>query len=489
METNSIPQSIRGAIALLQNKGFSAYIVGGCVRDLIRKKTPKDWDITTNANPEQIQELFPKTFYNNKYGTVTIVDEDATDPSLTNIEITPFRVESGYSDKRHPDSVTFTENVEDDLARRDFTMNSIALDTSNGQIIDPYKGQEDIKDKIIRAVGNPSERFSEDALRMLRAVRLSTELGFIIEKATSKAIFENAKLLDVIAKERIQDEFNKVIVSREPKQGIELMEKLGILKFIVPELRDGLEIEQNEAHAFHVFEHNLRTLQHAAKKDWPFHVRLAALFHDIAKPETRRWNDEKKNWTFYGHDVVGARKTKKILSRLKYSKEIINTVTKLVRYHLFFSDVDKITMSSVRRLIVNVGKDYIWDLMKVRACDRIGTGRPKEAPYRLRKFEAMIEEALRDPITVGMLKIDGGQVMDVTREKPGPRIGLILHALLEEVLDDPNKNEEEYLKNRTLELVKLSDEKLRQFGEKGRVSREKAEEEEIKKIRESHWVE
>ena len=484
----AIPQEVSQVTQTLQKAGFEAYLVGGCVRDIISGKKPKDWDVTTNAKPDQITSLFPKTFYENDYGTVGVVNENTDDETLKIVEVTPYRIEGVYSDKRRPDQVTFTEKIEDDLKRRDFTVNAIAYDISKGQIIDPYKGQEDIKDKTIKTVGVPHDRFSEDALRILRAVRLSVELGFTINKDTADAIKKESAGLEEIAKERIRDEFIKIINSPSPMVGIILAQKLGILKYVVPELEAGIDLEQNGDHIYSVWEHNLRALQHSADRGWPLHVKLAALLHDISKPETRRWSKENDDWTFYGHDVVGGRVSREILKRLKFPGEIVETVSKLVRYHLFFSDVEKITLSAVRRIVKNVGPENVWDLMKVRACDRIGMGRPKETPYRLRKYESMIEEAMRSPTSVGMLKIDGAKIIDVTHETPGPKIGFILHALLEEVLDDPNLNTGEYLEKRTLELAKLPDAELKKLGEKGKEKKDEKEAQEIEEIRKRHWV-
>ena len=484
----TIPKQVSHVTETLEKAGFEAYLVGGCVRGLLAGKKIKDWDIATNARPEQIISLFPKTFYENEYGTVGIVNEDEKDETLKVIEVTPYRIEGAYSDFRRPDKVKFSDKIEDDLSRRDFTINAIAYSVSKGQTIDPYKGQNDIKDKIVRAVGNPEERFSEDALRILRAVRFATELGFTIEENTKNALINNASLLEKISAERIRDEFVKIIMSDKPMLGVVLAHELGILKYVSREIENGLHVEQRGEHIYDVWEHNLRALQHAADSNWPLHVRLAALFHDVSKPETRRWSEEQKQWTFYGHDVVGSRVTRKIMERLKFPVKLTDTVSKLVRYHLFFSDIDKITLSAVRRIVKNVGSEHVWDLMKVRACDRIGMGRPKEKPYRLRKYEAMIEEAMRAPVSVGMLKIDGAKVMDVTRETPGPRIGWILHALLEDVLEDPKLNTEEYLNKRTLELSKMSDKKLKDIGESGKEKKEEREAEEVGEIRKRHWV-
>jgi poly(A) polymerase/tRNA nucleotidyltransferase (CCA-adding enzyme) len=482
-----IPKEVSHVTSALRKVGFEAYLVGGCVRDILQGIKPKDWDITTNAKPEEIQELFEETFYENDYGTVGIVNV-TEDTTLKVIEVTPYRSEGAYTDKRRPDSVSFHGKLEDDLKRRDFTINAIAYDDSQGQLKDIFGGIKDIEDKVLRTVGVPQERFTEDALRILRAVRLSTDLGFTIDLATQNAIIELAPNLEHISKERIRDEFNKMIMTKNPMIGIVLCQKLGLLKYMVPELEKGIGVEQNGDHIYTVWEHNIRALQHSADREWPLHVRLAALFHDIAKPETRRWSDEKKNWTFYGHDVVGGRVTEKILKRLKYPQKIVDVVSALVRYHLFFSDIEKITLSAVRRIVKNVGPENVWDLMNVRACDRIGMGRPKETPYRLRKYQSMIEEAVRAPVSVGMLKIDGSRIMELANETPGPKLGFLLHALLEEVLDEPAKNTEEYLEGRSLELIKLPLEELKKLGEEGKEKKEEAEEGELSIIRKRHGV-
>lgn len=483
-----IPKEIEKILEVIEKAKFEAYLVGGCTRDLLMGNKPKDWDITTNASPEEITSLFEKSFYDNSYGTVTVINEETTDPTLKEVQITPYRIEGKYSDQRHPDTVLFSKDINDDLSRRDFTINAIAYNPSKGHFIDNFKGQEDIKDKVIRSVGKPEDRFEEDALRLLRAVRLATQLKFSIEGETEKALINKANLIQSVAVERIREEIVKIVMSDEPMNGFILLEKTDLLEFILPEFREGIGIEQNEAHSYHVWEHTLRTMQHSANKKWPLHVRLGALFHDIGKPKTRQWSKEKNNWTFYGHDVVGARMAKKAMERLKFSREMVELVTKLVRYHLFFSDVDKITMSAVRRVIQSMGKEHIWDLMKVRACDRIGTGRPKEAPYRLRKYESMIEEAMEDPITVGMLKVNGGDLIKELEMSPGPKIGYILHALLEEVLDNPEKNNKEYLLEKSKELNSLKEGDLKKIGEKGKESKESAQEEQVSQIRKKHWV-
>ena len=484
----NVPKEILLVTQTLQKEGFEAYLVGGCARDLLLGKKPKDWDVTTNATPEQIQKLFSNTFYENDYGTVGVVNENPTDETLKVVEVTPYRIEETYSDKRRPDKVAFSLDIEEDLKRRDFTINAIAYDPSTEKRIDLFGGQEDLEDKVVRAVGEARERFSEDALRIMRAVRIATELGFSIEEKTSSAIKEFSENLKEISVERVRDEFSRILMAHDAMRGITLLHEHGILKHIAPELETGIDVKQNGDHIYPVWDHNLRALQHSAEREWPLHIRLAALFHDVSKPETRRWSDEKKDWTFYGHDVVGGRVAEKICTRLKYPNQTIDVVSKLVRWHLFFTDIDQITLSAVRRLVRNVGPENVWDLMKVRACDRIGMGRPKEKPYRLRKYESMIEEASRAPVSVGMLKIDGAKIIALTGEKPGPRIGFILHALLEEVLDDPERNTKEYLEKKSSELSALPEKELATLGEGGKEKRKEEEEKEVAEIRKRYFV-
>lgn len=487
LRPSQIPPEVTRVVSALEGGGFEAWVVGGCVRDLFLGRKPKDWDITTNANPEQIQGLFENTYYTNEFGTVGVVTEEAPE-SVKVIEVTPYRLEGKYSDSRRPDTVIFSQKIEDDLKRRDFTINALAYSPSKGQLIDLYQGLKDIEAGTLRAVGQATERFGEDALRIMRAVRIAAELDFTIEEETAKAMEEQAKGLGNISKERIRDEFVRIINSPQPQKALVMSQKMGILHYISPELEEGIGIEQNQAHKYDVFEHNLRSIQHAAEKEWSFIVRLSALFHDVGKPKSRRFDEGKKDWTFHGHEVVGAKMTKKILENLKFSRETIDKATTFVRWHMFFSDPEKVTLSAVRRIINNVGKENIEDLVRLRICDRIGTGRPKEQPFRLRKYHAMIDEALRDPISVQMLKIEGKRLMEVTGEKPGPRLGWMLHALLEEVLEDPKKNTEEYMESRAKELSALTDTELKEKGEEGKDAKNVAEEGELKDIRKKHFV-
>ncbi len=486
MRNISIPNQVLEIIQKLEEREFEAYIVGGSLRDILLGREPGDWDITTNAKPEEIQAIFLDSFYENTFGTVGVKTE-SEDLKLKVIEITPYRLESKYSDNRHPDEVTFSQNIEDDLTRRDFTINAMAYSPTTRELLDLYDGQKDLNSKKIKAVGDASARFQEDALRMMRAIRFAAQLGFVIESETFEAIIENKELIKNISWERIHDEFVKIVMSPGAVEGIVLLQKTGLLAHIVPELEEGIGCKQNGSHVYDVFEHLLRALDHAVKENHSLELRLAALFHDIGKPRTRQWSREKQDYTFYGHEVVGAKMVVEIMKRLKFSKEIGQKVVSLVRHHMFFSDPDQISLSAVRRLLAKVGEPLLWDLVTLRMSDRIGMGRPSAEPYRLRKFESMIEEVTRDPISVGMLKIDGKKLMEMG-EIPGPRIGNILHILLEEVLEKPERNSEEYLEGRALSLQLLSDIELRELGEKAKKEAKEADEGEVKEIQKQYKV-
>lgn len=488
IKSSDIPLPVRQVGEALEKAGFEAYLVGGCVRDLLLGHRPKDWDFTTSAHPDQIQALFPDSFCNNDYGTVGVKNEAETDDSLKVIEVTPYRSESGYSDSRRPDSVVFGVSLAEDLARRDFTVNAIAYRLSDQSTVDLYNGLHDLEHKRLRAVGKPDERFAEDALRMMRAVRLATELEFVIEADTITGIARNAERLKKIAIERITTEFVRIIESKNPMQGIVFLEKLALLDYILPELKPAIGCIQGGIHAYDVYEHLLRTMQAAADKGFSTEMRLAALLHDIGKPPTRRIGGKNKHYTFYGHEVVGAKMTKKILARLKYPRESAENIEKLVRWHMFFSDPDEITLSAVRRTIVRIGQDQIENLLNLRVCDRIGTGRPKEQPFRFRKYKAMVDEALRDPISVKMLKINGDKIMEITGEKPGRKLGYVLHTLLEEVLIEPKNNTEAYLEERAKILYALPETELEQLAASGKEKLAAEEAAALKAIAREHNV-
>lgn len=472
-----IPDEIVGILEKLKGGGYEGYAVGGCVRDLLLKKTPADWDIATNAPPDTLQELFPDSFYENTFGTVTI-QTGSEDPTLAQVQITPYRIEGKYSDKRHPEEIRFAEKLEDDLGRRDFTVNAMAL-TTDGTLVDLYGGQDDLAHKRIRTVGAPDDRFNEDALRLMRAVRFAATLGFAVQEDTLASITRNAGWLKAVSKERVRDELVKIIMSDRAHEGIELLRDTGLLQHIVPELLEGVGVGQNLHHIYTVWEHNLRALEYTVKKKYSLVVRLASLLHDVGKPRTKR--GEGTHSTFYGHEVVGARMTAKIMERLKFSREIGEKVTLLVRYHLFYYNVGEVTESSVRRLLANVGPENIEDLLRVREADRIGSGTPKAVPYKLRHLKYVIDKVSHDPISVKMLKVNGEDVMKELAIEPGPKVGLILNSLLAEVLEDPAKNTAEHLNRRIHELDKKTPEELRESLKKIEQAIEEEERERMKK--------
>lgn len=496
-----IPLPVQNILQSLKAAGFEAYIVGGCVRDILLKREPKDWDITTDALPEQIQNIFPDHVYENTFGTVGVkVDRFHTTTPENHehdiIEVTTYRTETGYSDRRRPDQVTFVSSLNEDLARRDFTINAMAASidpkTSAMIVIDPFDGQEDMRNTIIRAVGNPEQRFDEDALRMMRAVRFTAELrspdekkgshNWHIDPPTLAAIKDRAKHLNHVSLERIRDEFSRIILSGSPSFGVELLEQAGLLRYIIPELEEGIGVGQNLHHIYTVWEHNLRALETCPSKK--LHVRLAALLHDVGKPRTK--NGDGYRSTFYNHDHVGARMTKAILARLRYPRIIIDQAALLVDNHLFYYNVGEVTEASIRRLIKKVGLENMQDLMDVRIGDRLGSGVPKAKPYKLRHLEYMIDKVSSDPLSVKMLKLNGQDLMDKLSIAPGPKIGAILDVLLAEVIEYPALNTQEALLGRASILAEHPLDRLRMIAQEKIDEQRKADDQAIKK---RHFVE
>ena len=492
-----IPKEVEFIIDKFKKSGFQAYLVGGCVRDLILSEIekssvkPKDWDITTEAKPEEISKIFPKSFYENKFLTVT-VQTKSKNPRLKEVEITTYRSEAKYTDKRHPDEVKFAKTIEEDLSRRDFTINAMAMKIDfykikqKLKIIDLFDGQEDLKNKIIRTVGKPEERFSEDALRMMRAIRFATVLGFKIEDKTAEAIKKNSSWLKAISKERVRDEFLKIIMSEKAADGIEILRKLGLLKYIIPEIEEGYGVSQNKHHIYDCYEHSIRTLDYAAQKGFNKYVRIAALLHDVGKPRSKR--GEGPDATFYNHEIIGARMTIQILNRLKFSKKDVEKITKLVRYHLFYYNVGEVGESSVRRLVRRASMENMDELLELRMADRIGSGVPKAEPYKLRHLRYLIEKVSHDPISVKMLKVSGEDVMEILKISSGPKVGSILDILLSYVLADPKKNTKNFLNKRIKELGKLSEDELSLSAEKSRMERGKIQTKKDEMTKKKYWV-
>jgi len=432
--TFQLPDDVISILQRLKKSGFDGFVVGGAVRDLLTGRPVDDWDFTTNAVPEEIQKVFHASFYDNKFGTVGIPRDGSV------FEVTTFRTEQGYSDKRRPDKVEWGKNLEEDLSRRDFTINSMAL--SEAGIIDPFGGQKDLDKKIIRGVGDPNQRFGEDALRMMRAIRLGAELGFGIEEKTLEAIKNNKDLIKQISWERIRDEFLKIIDSDFPADGIKLLHSTELLEIILPELVKGAGVPQGGHHIYDVFTHGLESLRFCPSRDlW---VRLATLLHDVGKPDTMVIRDGKP--TFYNHEVAGARMVKAISDRLRLPREKKDFLWKMVRWHMFAYNPE-MTDSAIRRFMRRVGKEDIPKMIELRVGDRKGGG-SRETSWRLEELKHRIAGLMNDPLTVADLKIDGFDVMKALDVKPGPVIGKILNFLFEEVLEDPAKNDRGYLLSR-----------------------------------------
>lgn len=439
-----LPKFVLEILKKFKKAGFEIYVVGGAVRDLLMKKNADDWDFTTNATPEEILKIFPDGFYGNVFGTVGIAHESSPHP----LEITTFRHESGYSDQRRPDKVTWGKTLEEDLKRRDFTINAMALkrkdDKKNEyELIDPYDGQKDLDKKLIRAVGEASERFSEDALRMMRAVRIAAELNFSIEKKTLEAIKTNAKLINKIAKERVKDELIKILASPNPYEGMTIFKEVGLLQEILPELEKTFGVEQKSPGRHHVHDvgtHSYLSLKHCKSTD-PI-VRFATLIHDIGKPQTYK-KMENGTITFYNHEVVSTKIAKRIAERLRFSKKESKKLITLVQYHQFTVD-ERQTDKAIRRFIRKVGKEYIKDMLDLRVGDRLGGG-ARETSWRLEEFKKRLIEVQKQPFTIHDLKISGDDVMKELNIKPGPKVGEILKQLFEEVVEKKIPNEKKTL--------------------------------------------
>ncbi len=479
----TIPKEVQDVVALLAYNQHEAYLVGGCVRDALRGVEAHDWDVATNAEPEQVQELFPDHVYENRFGTVGI-KTGSENPTTAIVEVTTYRVDGDYTNGRHPDEVTRAQTIEEDLARRDFTVNAMAY--GDGALVDPFGGEDDLRAQLIRAVGDPHERFREDALRLMRAVRFCAQLGFELEEKTAQAIRDLAPSIANMSAERIRDEFVKLVASAGAERGIEVMRELGLLQHVLPELLEGVDVGQNKHHIYSVYEHNLKAFGFAVAQDYDVTVRIASLLHDVAKPRVKR--GEGPNSTFYNHEVVGGRMSREMLERLKFPKDMTERVSHLVRHHMFYYNVDEVSPAGVRRFIRRVGPEYIDDLFRIREADRIGSGVPKAVPYKLRHLRYMIDSVKADPISAKMLKVTGTDLMEKLQVQPGPLLGQILAILLEEVIEDPVRNEHDILLTRAREVAALTDAERAALT---RAAKERAHEENEEReegLRKSHHV-
>jgi tRNA nucleotidyltransferase (CCA-adding enzyme) len=434
---DQVPEAVREIAARLIAAGHRAYLVGGSLRDLCRGSRPADWDLATSAAPGEVRGLFPDAIpTGERHGTMTIRRAGRA------YEVTTLREDGTYTDRRRPDRVEFTAEIERDLARRDFTVNAMALDLESGRFIDPEAGGADLAQKTLRAVGDPDRRFGEDALRLLRAARFSAQLEFAVEPATRAALARQAPGLAHVAPERIQKELIALLAARLPSSGIHLLAAVGLLPHILPELAEGIGVTQNRYHRYDVFTHALFTCDEAPA-DRPA-VRLAGLLHDVGKPRSRQVIDGEG--TFYGHDKLGAEMADNALGRLRFPNVERERVVRLVRHHLFQYREDW-TDAAVRRFIRRVGEEHLGDLFVLRWADARASGRLRGEPWGLRALESRIEHLLRDRVAgfPAALALDGRDVMDILGIEPGPEVGRKLAALWEAVLDDPAVNTRERL--------------------------------------------
>jgi len=434
MKQIRLPEKILTLMKTVENAGGEIYVVGGAVRDVLLKREVKDWDLTTSLTPEKMQDIFAKnSFYNNVFGTFSVVGKNKEV-----FEITTYRTEKQYDDMRHPSEVSWGKSLEEDCQRRDFTINAIALD-SKGKIYDFFGGIKDLEDKVIRTVGNPDERFGEDALRMMRAIRIAGQTGFVLEKNTFESIVKNSELIRKISRERIRDEFLKILSCDSPADGIVLLKNCKLLDYILPELLLGQGFAQKGHHIYDVWEHSLRALNYCESKN-PI-TRLATLIHDIAKPIVAKGEGEAR--TFHNHEVVGSRIANKIAKRLVLTNKQTDLLFRLVRWHMFTVEETQ-TDKAVRRFIKNVGKENIDEMIALRRSDRLGSG-AKETSWRWELFKKRIVEVQKQPFAVTDLKIDGKDVMKVLSIKPSRKVGEVLAAIFKEVENDPGLNKREIL--------------------------------------------
>lgn len=457
-----IPLPVHQIFLKFINKKYEIYLVGGSVRDLLLGRIIDDWDFTTNATPKEILKIIEGGLYNNKFGTVFSPNPDNPQRPY---EITTYRKEEVYKDARHPESLSWGDSLQEDLKRREATISAMAIKLISTikvekakkqavcevEIIDLYKGQEDLNKKLFRAIGNPSERFNEDALRMMRAVRISTQLGFKIENNTFEAIKQNAPLINKISKERIKEELFKILLSPNPSLGISLLKDSGLLSQIIPELEKSFGVEQKSPSRHHIYDvgnHLLMSLKNCKSAD-PV-VRFATLIHDIGKPQTYK---KLKNGiiTFYNHEMVSTKIAENIADRLRFSNKEKDKLITLVRFHQFTVD-ERQTDSAIRRFIRNVGIENISDMLDLRTADRLGGG-ASETSWRLEEFKKRLIEVQKQPFSVRDLKINGRDVMNTLNIKPGPKVGEILNNLFKLVEEKKLENKKSVLLS---EIEKLS---------------------------------
>jgi tRNA nucleotidyltransferase (CCA-adding enzyme) len=452
---SAVPEDVRTISRTLAEAGFRSWIVGGCVRDELLLELSggdghgarNDWDIATSARPEQVQKLFRRVIPTGiQHGTVTIM------LGKNGYEVTTLRGESSYSDGRRPDSVYFVDDIKDDLARRDFTVNAIAYDVITDRLIDPWDGVGDLRLRLLRAVGKPDERFAEDGLRVLRAARFVATLNLELEPATARAIQPSLDSYRKVSAERIRDEWMKTMKALRPSRAFDVMREHGLLAISAPELLESVGCEQNRFHSFDVWGHAMSCLDHCPPSAV---LRVAGLLHDVGKPRSRAFSDKTHDYTFYEHERIGAEMADPMLARLRFSNEERQRIVALVRHHLICYD-ESWSDAAVRRWVRRVGPELLDDLYALNRADVLGKGR--DVADDLAKSEALKAHVARvlaagAALSTKDLAINGGDLMKELGLSPGPRIGDTLRTLLEEVVEDPTKNERDVLLERARELL------------------------------------
>lgn len=452
----NIPKEVLEIYKKLEDAKFEIYFVGGCVRNILLGRVVKDWDFTTNATPEELLKIYPAGFYDNKFGTVGVPFQIEKEKKIA--EITTFRTEKSTSPTHHPEKVEWGKTIEEDLARRDFTIGAIALrligKDQTPRLIDPYNGEKDLKNKRVMAVGDPNLRFKEDALRLMRAIRIATELNFEIEENTWKKVKEDSPLLEHISKERVSIELLRILKNENAYEGVMLAFQSGLLKHIIPELLEGVGVSQarpGRHHTEDVFTHNVLSLKFCPSTNAI--VKFAALIHDVGKPQVAA-KDENGLVIFHNHEVAGAKIAAAICDKLKFSKKDKDKVVTLVRWHMF-SVNENLTDAGIRRFIRRIGVDNVADMMDLRIGDRLGGGTQTAESWRLKKFkERVAGELAPKPFSINELAIDGKDIMKILDIKPGPKIGEILQKLFEEVDENMELNNKDYLEKRIKKLGK-----------------------------------
>ena len=442
----NIPEPARKIIDRLNEHGYEAYVVGGCVRDMILKREPGDWDITTSARPEQVKALFTRTLDTGiQHGTVTIM------VGKEGYEVTTFRVDGDYTDGRHPDTVTFTPSLEEDLKRRDFTINAMAVCLNKarfGELVDPFGGMADMKEKTIRTPLDPDITFSDDPLRMMRCIRFATQLNFYIDDDTFESLCRNKDRIEIISRERIADELNKIILSPIPSKGFVELERSGLLPLIFPELAalQGVETRNGRSHKDN-FYHTLEVLDNISKKTDNLWLRWAALLHDIAKPATKRW-EPKAGWTFHNHNFIGEKMIPNIFRKMKLPmNEKMKYVQKMVSLHMrpiVIAD-DVVTDSAVRRLLFEAGDD-IDDLMTL--CEADITSKNMERKQRFLNNFQLVRQKLKDLEEKDRVRnfqppVSGEEIMETFGLQPCREVGALKSAIKDAILDGVIPNEYE----------------------------------------------